>query len=168
MLNSIIGFTHSLSSVMINTLPLYCQNPIVNNIFIFSYTVTPISWILFKDECIISYFVKKIYNPYYKLGQVPNDYADLISIFRDINILNFIYNTNTILQCLSIFVIQQNTPSISYLTFYTPMVLRLIYAYDIKWDTKFRKITFPYFHGIVLYSSGSLFYNYFYKYFNKA
>jgi hypothetical protein len=163
MINIIIGFTHSFSSVMINTSPIIYQNPIINKIFISAYTITPISWILCKDECIISFFVKKMYNPSYVLGEAPHDYPDLVTAIRDLHILNFIYNTNTFLQCLSLFVIQQNTQSISPISFYIPMILRLIYAYDIKWDTKFRKITFPYFQGIMLYSFGSLLYKYFKK-----
>jgi len=161
MLVNIIGFTHSFASIMINTLPLFFQHPITNNLFILSYTVTPITWILCKDECLISFLVKKIYNPNYQLGETPNDYYDLTTAIRNINILNNIFNTNTILQCLSIFVIQQNTQLVSPISFYIPMVLRLIYVYDIKWDTKFRKITFPYFQGIMLYSFGSLMYKYF-------
>ena len=163
MWNIIVGITHSFTSIISNTLPLCCQHPIINNIFISAYTITPISWILCKDECIISFWVKKIYNPSYKLGQVPHEYPDIVAAIQDLHILNFIYNTNTFLQCLSVVVIQQNTPTISPISFYTPMMLRLIYAYDIKWDTKFRKITFPYFQGIMLYSFGSLLY----KYFNK-
>jgi len=160
MWNILVGLTHSITSVIINTLPLCYHHPISNNIFIFSYTITPISWILCKDECIISYLVKKIYNPCYLLGNSPNYYPDLVSILGDIDTLNFIYNTNTILQCISIFHIQQNTPSISSISFYAPMILKLIYAYDIKWDTKFRKITFPYFQGMMLYYYGSLLYKY--------
>jgi hypothetical protein len=163
MWNIIVGFTHSFSSIMINTLPICYQHPISNDIFILAYTITPISWILFKDECLISFFVKMMYNPQYILGQTPNDYSDLVSAFRDIRALNFIFNTNTFLQCLSLWHIQQNTTSISPISFYIPMTLRLIYTYDIKWDTKFRKITFPYFQGIMLYSYGSLLYKYFHK-----
>jgi len=161
MIGNIIGFTHSFGSIMINTLPLCFQNPISNNLFILSYTITPITWILCKDECLISFLVKKINNPTYRLGQSPNDYSDLVSLFRDIHILNFIFNTNTILQCISVFHIQQNNLLISPIYFYLPMMLRLIYAYDIKWNTKIRKNTFPYFQGIMIYSYGSLLYKYF-------
>ena len=163
MWNIFIGFTHSFSSIMINTLPICYKHPISDKIFILAYTITPISWILCKDECIVSFFVKMLYNPRYILGQAPNDYSDLVSAFRDIHIVNTIFNANTFFQCLSVFYIQQNTLSISPVTFYVPMILRLIYAYDIKWDTKFRNITFPYFQGIMLYAYGSLLYKYFSK-----
>jgi hypothetical protein len=158
MIVNIIKFTHSFGSIITNTLPLCFQNPISNNLFILSYTITPITWILCNDECLISFFVKKI-----KLIQVPNDYSDLVSIFNDIRILNNVFNTNMILQCLSVFVIQKNTPLISPISFYIPMALKIVYVYDIKWDTKFRKIMFPYFQGIMLYSFGSLLYKYFHN-----
>ena len=49
--------------------------------YIMSFVFIPLSWIMCKDECIISYVCKKLENPHYQLGSEPENVKDIIDLF---------------------------------------------------------------------------------------
>ena len=75
---NIAGVIHLIGLFTMYSLPILFRNKISYTLFILVYTLTPISWMLCKDECFISYFVKKFNNPDYKLGDSPDDYNDIM------------------------------------------------------------------------------------------
>lgn len=150
MLNRITGFFHLLSGVTISSLPLIEKSDRSFDIFILAYSLNPISWMLCKNECIISYIVKKYSNP---------KYMDITELFEYINLVKMLqmtYTTITVLQSASLIVVQQSTPSIHPFFFYIPMTLKI--AYSTGYVTK---RMFPYYQGITVTSFSLLIYKYF-------
>jgi hypothetical protein len=161
MLNKITGFFHLLSGLTISSLPLIEKSDRSFDIFILAYSLNPISWMLCKNECIISYIVKKYSNPKYRLGDDPFKYMDITELFEYINLVKMLqmtYTTITVLQSASLVVVQQSTPSIHPLFFYIPMTLKI--AYSTGYVTKHM---FPYYQGITVTSFSLLLYKYFKK-----
>lgn len=64
-----------------------------------------ISWIFFLDECLISYFVKKINNPKYKLGDDSDNMEDMIILFENKDKYKQFENTMTIFYFVSLYIV---------------------------------------------------------------
>jgi hypothetical protein len=139
------------------SLPILFRNKISYTLFILVYILTPISWMLCKDECFISYVVKKINNPEYKLGDSPDDYNDIIELVNDKDRLEIVYTAMTTVELISLFIVQQSTPSINPLLFLVVAILRTLYGYDISWKMNIHK----YIQGITLFSFLLFLYQYF-------
>ena len=58
---------------------LSSKNIFFDKLYVISFISIPFSWIICKDECIISYVMKKIENPNYILGNVK-DISDLFTL----------------------------------------------------------------------------------------
>lgn len=158
---NITGIIHLIGLFTMYSLPILFRNKISYTLFILVYTLTPISWMLCKDECFISYFVKKINNPEYRLGESPDDYNDIIKFVNDKNRLEIVYTVMTATQLISLFIVRQSTPSINPLIFVIVAVLRTLYGYDISWKMNIRKKGYPYIQGITIFSFITLLYQYF-------
>jgi len=159
MLTRFIGFTHLISGVTISSLPLIEHSDRSFDIFMLGYSISPISWMLCKDECIISYIVKKFNNPKYLIGSNPFEYMDITELFEFVNAANMLratYTTIAILQTASLITVQQLTPHVHPALFYLPMTLKLVYSTGLV-----SKRMFPYFQGITVTSFSLLLYQYF-------
>ena len=156
-LNIIVGILHFGCAMVKNAyFIVYPSNFLEETIFITLYALTPISWILCKDECLVSYIIKKLNNPQYSLGDEPNNYKDMLDVCFNEYIFNISFHMNTILQIISLFVIKHRYENINTRMFYTSLVTKLIYIYDIKYNTSIRKILYPWFQIIMLCSFSGL------------
>ena len=154
---NITGIIHLIGLFTMYSLPILFRNKISYTLFILVYILTPISWMLCKDECFISYVVKKINNPEYKLGDSPDDYNDIIELVNDKDRLEIVYTAMTTVELISLFIVQQSTPSINPFLFLVVAILRTLYGYDISWKMNIRK----YIQGITLFSFLLFLYQYF-------
>lgn len=154
---NITGIIHLIGLFTMYSLPILFRNKISYTLFILVYILTPISWMLCKDECFISYVVKKINNPEYKLGDSPDDYNDIIELVNDKARLEIVYTAMTTVELISLFIVQQSTPSINPFLFLVVAILRTLYGYDISWKMNIRK----YIQGITLFSFLLFLYQYF-------
>lgn len=118
--------------------------------YLISSVCIPISWLFFKDECIISYIVKKIENPKYKLGDRPNDIKDIAIFFTNNNYLYFSI-FNSILRVISFTIANNRSFNISYYLIIPINIMYFFYSNDINFKLNLRKRTSPYFDFILSY-----------------
>ena len=145
-LNKTIGIFHFGCGLIKNIhIILFPSFVLGESIFIASYCLTPLSWILCNDECIISYFVKKINNPQYCLGEQPYNYQDIENICFSKYIYNITFHLNTLLQIMSLITIKNNHERLNTANICLAIIIKTIYIYDIKYDTNIRKISYPWF-----------------------
>ena len=50
---------------------LFAKHVLCDKLYAVSFVFIPFSWVVCKDECIISYLIKKYENPHYILGTEP-------------------------------------------------------------------------------------------------
>ena len=55
--------------------------PALDYLYLLTYYMIPLSWLLCRGECIISYLAKKIKNPNYQLGSESDNHSDLVELF---------------------------------------------------------------------------------------
>ena len=116
-----------------------------DKLYILSFVFIPLSWIVCKDECIISYISKKVENPNYQLGSEPENVKDIIDLFYTKELYSIFYHTNHILRISSLIIVNNRTTHISYYIFTPTFVLYTIYVYDIIYKLNYRKQLYPYF-----------------------
>ena len=76
----IIGFIHLCGMIIENMYGfVFIKNIIFDKLYIISFISIPFSWVIFKNECIISYISKKIENPHYTLGNDPSNVKDILN-----------------------------------------------------------------------------------------
>ncbi len=107
MINNIIGYIHLFLMILINIYGILFTNSniIMDKIYIASFTIISLSWLLFHDECLISYIDKKIKNPRYILGSDPNNINDIVILFSSKKRYYEFYIINHILRLISIFLV---------------------------------------------------------------
>ena len=145
-LTKLVGLVHFGCAIVKNAyIIFYPTFYLEESIFVTLYAITPISWLLCKDECIVSYCIKKLNNPQYILGEEPHNYKDMEDICSNPYIYNLAFHVNTICQVLSMFIIMRRHQNINTRSFYVAMITKLIYIYDIKHNTPIRKMFYPWF-----------------------
>jgi hypothetical protein len=103
------------------------KNKLFDKLYIFIVISIPLSWILFKDECIISYLIKKIEKPNYILGTDSGKAEDLIALFKNKNhyfIFDFIVK---MLSTFSLFIANDRTAHISYFILLPSLIMYIFY-----------------------------------------
>ena len=77
-----IGMIH-ISGVILRNMYGFVGNglPILDYLYLLAYYVIPLSWLLCRGECVISYMAKKINNPNYRLGSESDNHSDLVELF---------------------------------------------------------------------------------------
>ena len=142
-----IGIIH-LSGMILETIYgfIFSKNILFDEIYIISFLIIPFSWIICKDECIISYFVKKYKNPNYILGNEPDNVKDITDLFIDKNLYHIFYNINHILRIISVIIVNNRTTKIFY--FNPIFILYSFYVYDITYKLNYRISLYPYFQII--------------------
>lgn len=108
----------------------------MDRFYIFSFVTLPISWMICKDECIISYITKIRENPDYIMGSEPNDVKDMLDLFPTAYWYAVFYNTNYILRISSVYIVNHRSMKISNAIIYPTFVLTTIYNYNIKYDIR--------------------------------
>jgi hypothetical protein len=85
-----------------------------DKLYLISFVFIQFSWLLCKDECIISYLIKKYKNKNYLLGSEPENIEDIIIIFPNKNVYYFFYNANHLLHICSLLIVNNRTIHIPY------------------------------------------------------
>lgn len=148
----IIGIFHLFGMIIKNIYGIIIQkNIFFDRIYISIFFSIPISWILCKDECIISYAIKKYNNKKYILGNNPENVNDISDLFYNKNIYFIFYHSNQILQIISIIIVNNRTTNISYFIFIPTIILYIFYTYDIAYRINYRKIVYPYFQILLFF-----------------
>ena len=130
-----------------------------DKLYILSFVFIPLSWIICKDECIVSYLCKKTENPNYQLGSEPENVKDIIDLFYTKELYSIFYHTNHILRISSLLIVNNRTTHISYYIFTPTFVLYTIYVYDIIYKLNYRKQLYPYFQILLCLYLFTIFYN---------
>ena len=92
----------------------------------------PLSWLACKNECIISYLVKKHENPQYRMGSIPEDSNDLICLFPNPQSYRIFFNVNYGLRMISVFLINHRSMNLPQIILIPTLVLYTLYLYGIK------------------------------------
>jgi hypothetical protein len=53
----------------------------LDTLYLMWYYILPVSWLLFRGECVVSYIAKKIKDPSYQLGSEANNNSDIADLF---------------------------------------------------------------------------------------
>jgi len=125
------------------------KNIILDKLYIISFVSIPCSWIICKDECIISYVMKKIENNNYILGDEAEDAKDIRDLFINKQQYLIFYNINNLLRIFSVLVVNERTTNIHYTIFIPTCILYLLYTYDISYKLNYRKKFDPFFQIIL-------------------
>ena len=121
------------------------KNILFDKLYIINFASIALSWIICKDECIISYIVKKIENPQYNLGDDPENVKDILDLFTNYYQYRFFYNQHILLRLFSLLIVNNRTTKINYFIFIPTCILTLYYNYDITCNLNYRKELYPYF-----------------------
>ena len=152
-----IGIIHLSGMILENIYGfIFYKNILFDQVYIISFLIIPFSWIICKDECIISYFVKKYKNPNYILGDEPDNVKDITDLFVDKNLYHIFYNINHILRIISLIIVNNRTTKILY--FNPFFILYSFYVYDITYKLNYRITLYPYFQIIFLIYLFNIFY----------
>lgn len=92
----------------------------------------PLSWLAFKNECIISYLVKKYENPQYCMGSNPENSDDLTCLFPSPQSYAFFYNVNHGLRMVSVIIVNRRSIQIPQNILIPTLVLYTMYVYGIN------------------------------------
>ena len=150
LVSNYVGIIH-VCGMIIENIYGFIPNFFISNIhffdkmYIMSFVFIPLSWIMCKDECIISYVCKKVENPHYQLGSEPENVKDIIDLFYTKELYSIFHHTNHILRISSIIIVNNRTTHISYYIFTPTLVLYTIYVYNIVYKLNCRKQLYPYF-----------------------
>ena len=73
----------------------------LDKLYLIIFIIIPLSWVFFKNECIISYYIKKYNNPEYILGSQPNNIDDITELFPNKLSYEIFFHINHILRIIS-------------------------------------------------------------------
>lgn len=134
------------------------KNIFSDKLYIISFVAIPFSWIICKDECFISYTMKKLENPNYILGTEPENVKDISDLFTNKYIYFFFYNINILVRIYSVIIVNNRTTNINILNIIPTCILYLCYNYDITYNLNYRKKLYPYFQIILSLYLFTIFY----------
>ena len=151
-LTKYIGIIH-LSAMIIQDLYgiIIRKNIFFDKLYLISFVFIPFSWIILKDECFISYIIKKIENNNYLLGECPDNVKDITDLFINKNHYFIFYNINNLLRIFSIIIVNNRTTKINNNFLLITCILYLFYNYDITYKFSYRKLFYPYFQIILCF-----------------
>ena len=117
---------------------------IFDKLYIFSFVAIPFSWVICKDECLISYVIKKIENKKYVLGNEPENVNDISKLFKTKQHYLTFFHINNAARICSVIIVNKRTTNINTILIPT-CILYLCYNYDITYQFNYRKVVYPYF-----------------------
>ena len=125
------------------------KNMMFDKLYIISFVSIPFSWVVCKDECIISYLMKKLENKNYILGNEPENVKDISELFSNENQYLIFYNVNNLCRVFSVIIVNNRTTNINNSFMIPTCILYLCYNYDITYKLNYRKKLYPYFQIIL-------------------
>ena len=112
----------------------------LDHIYLLQNIAIPVSWILCKDECILSYIIKKRENPNYILGSEPQNVKDITDLFPSNPVYyRAFYHINHIVRIGSFIIVNNRTSFLSAYIWYPFLSIYTLYIYDITFQTNYRK-----------------------------
>jgi hypothetical protein len=158
-LSTCIGFIHLCGMVIQNLYGfIFIKNETLDKLYMISFVTIPFSWIICKDECIISYISKKIENPSYKLGDEPENITDINMFFKNKSQYLVFYNINNVIRICSVIIVNERTTHINNYICIPTFILYLFYNYTITYKLHYAKNLYPYFHIIISIYLFTIFY----------
>jgi hypothetical protein len=110
MFTKIIGWIHVTLYFLKNTYGIYSYPNKFDKYYIILFLGLEFSRWYNKNECIISYYVKKWNNPYYCIGENPENYEDMLTVFNgNIKMYKLFEKTMTMCYIYSLLVINIRT-----------------------------------------------------------
>ena len=98
MLSNILGYLHIILGVFLSLYFLW-RNQVLDVFYILYFIGMNISWVLFNNECVVSYIFKRMNNPNYKMGEniKIDDYDHILgttgsSIFTHFLLIMYVIN----------------------------------------------------------------------------
>ena len=144
-----IGILHLCGMIIENIYGfIFIKNEFFDKLYIISFISIPFSWIVCKDECIISYITKKIENPNYILGNDPSNVKDISDLFINEYQYLIFYNINILLRIYSVIIVNNRTTNVHYFICLPTYILYLIYNYNITYKLNYVNSMYPYFQII--------------------
>jgi len=154
-----IGIFHLCGMIMQNIYGfLSAKNVFFDKLYIISFVSIPFSWVLCKNECIISYLTKKLENPNYLLGNEPENTKDISDLFINKEQYMFFYNLNNLIRICSVIIVNHRTTNIHYFICIPTYILYLFYIYDITYKLNYTKTIYPFFQIILCIHLFTIFY----------
>lgn len=154
-----IGIIHLCGMIIENSYGfIIIKNVFFDKLYIISFVSIPFSWIICKNECIISYIIKKIENPNYILGNEPENVKDISDLFINERQYMIFYNINTLLRLWSVMIVNKRTTNINNSILIPTFVLYLYYNYDITYKRNYTNNFYPYFQIILCVYLFTIFY----------
>lgn len=145
-----IGILHLCGMIIENIYGfIFVKNVILDKLYIISFITIPFSWVICKDECIISYITKKIENPNYILGNEPENVNDISDLFANKNQYLVFYNITNLLRIGSVMIVNKRTTHINDFICIPTYILYLFYNYNITYKLNFIKKMYPYFQMLL-------------------
>lgn len=92
----------------------------------------PLSWVACKNECLISYLVKKHENPQYRMGSIPEDCNDLVCLFPSPQSYYFFYIVNHGLRMVSVILVNHRSTHLPQMILIPTLVIYTLYVYGIN------------------------------------
>jgi hypothetical protein len=145
-----IGTIHLCGMIIENVYGFFVRKNIMfDKLYIISFVSIPFSWVVCKDECIISYIMKKLENKNYILGDEPENVKDISNLFINENQYLLFYNVNSLCRIFSVIIVNNRTSKINDCFIIPTCILYLYYNYDITYKLNYRKRLYPYFQIIL-------------------
>jgi hypothetical protein len=126
-------------------------NYIMDNLYIAFFAATPLSWILFRDECVISYLAKKYDNPMYILGSEPENAADMRVFFSDSHRYKLFIRLNTAFFVYSILAVNNRSVYVPDMVIVTAIGWYVFYCFYIEQKNKYREQFRPWYKIVMFY-----------------
>lgn len=124
----------------------YFQHQLYDTVYLLQNIAIPVSWILCKDECILSYIIKKRENPNYILGSEPQNVKDITDLFPENPVYyQLFYHINHIVRIGSLIIVNQRVFFLSTSIWYPFLSVYTLYIYDITYQTNYRKTIYSFF-----------------------
>lgn len=144
-----VGITHLYGMVFESIYGIIIpKNNIFDSMYILFFLSVTFSWMLLKDECLISYLEKIKKNPNYIMGSEPGDVTDVIELFHNRITYEVFHHANYIIRVVSLVVVNNRTTHVSSYYFTPTLVLYLLYICDTTYRLNYRKKLYPYFQII--------------------
>jgi len=126
---NIIGVIHTALSLFKNIYGFIVPKSRFDIIYIGGFAAIPLSWLLCKGECLISYTYKKYENNNYQLGDRPFDHSDVSDLFENKKVYNFYSHTTTFLYIGSIIIVNNRSKLVPNTLLYSTIGMLLLYIY---------------------------------------
>lgn len=150
-IKGIIGYLHLILGIIKNTYGyIFSSILLYDSIYLIIFALIPLSWILFKGECLISYFVKIYENSNYKLGDNQFHHKDISDLFSNKTYYILFSNITTFIYIGSLIIVNNRTNIIPKYIFYIIILLLLFYIYDMDlYKSYYSNLFCPYFQIIL-------------------